>query len=519
MTSTAQFSLGIDLGTSELKALLLDEAGTVCGQAGQRLAISRPQPGWSEQNPADWWAAAQQVCAELRQRFPDHWRHVAVIGLSGQMHGAVVLDARNRVIRPAILWNDGRADAECRLIEAALPDAAHIAGSRPMAGLTAPKLLWLQRHEPDNFARIACVLSPKDYLRLCLNGERISDPSDGAGTLWLDVAARRWSADLVEASGLRLHQMPALLESPENSGALLPAVAAALGLPAGVPVAAGGGDNPVSALGIGAVQPGAAFVNLGTSAALVVATDAARAAPGAAIHAFCHALPGLWYQMGAMLSGASCLRWVTQLVGAADEAALLRRIDERRADDPGAWAAACADAPIFLPYLSGERTPHNDVNARGVFFGLSHDTDSALLCHAVLEGVCFGLKDAALAMQATGTELGVVSLVGGGARSPYWAGLLASVLGTPVQTLAGSELGGALGAARLGWLALGLPVAEVCTPAAVSARYEPDPALGATLAARQRQYRALYPALAPLFALRAQGAGVAADADSQLAPE
>ena len=516
MTSanSGRYALGIDLGTSELKALLLDVAGTVCGQAGQRLTISRPRPGWSEQNPADWWRAAQSVCAELRRRFPEIWRRVAVIGLSGQMHGAVVLDARNRVIRPAMLWNDGRADAECRLIEAALPDAAQIAGSRPMAGLTAPKLLWLQRHEPDHFARIDCVLSPKDYLRLCLNGERISDPSDGAGTLWLDVAARRWSADLVEASGLHLRQMPALLESPENSGEVLPTVAAALGLPAGVLVAAGGGDNPVSALGIGAVQPGAAFVNLGTSAALVVATDAARAAPEAAIHAFCHALPGLWYQMGAMLSGASCLRWVTQLVGAADEAALLRRIDERRADDPDAWAAACADAPIFLPYLSGERTPHNDVDARGVFFGLSHDTDSALLGHAVLEGVCFGLRDAALAMQATGTELGLVSLVGGGARSPYWAGLLASVLGTPVQTLAGSELGGALGAARLGWLALGRPVAEVCRPAVVSARYEPDPAHRASLDARHRLFRQLYPALASLFEASALARASTADAPS-----
>ncbi len=506
MTSDTRghFALGLDLGTSELKALLLDESGAVCGQAGQRLAISRPQPGWSEQNPADWWLAAQAVCAELRQRFPDLWKRVAVVGLSGQMHGAVALDARNRVIRPAILWNDGRADAECGLIEAALPGAAQIAGSRAMAGLTAPKLLWMRRHEPERFARIACVLSPKDYLRLCLNGERISDPSDGAGTLWLDVAARRWSADLVEASGLRLHQMPALLESPENSGRLLPEVAAALGLPAGVTVAAGGGDTPVSALGIGAVQPGSAFINLGTSANLVVATDAARAAPEAAIHAFCHALPGLWYQMGAMLSGASCLRWVTQLVGAADEATLLRRIEERRTADPEAWAAACAGAPIFLPYLSGERTPHNDVDARGVFFGLSHDTDGALLAHAVLEGVCFGLKDAALAMQGTGTDIGTVSLVGGGARSRYWAGLLASALGASVQTLAGSELGGALGAARLGWLALGRPVAEVCRPAAVSAHFDPDPALVATLAERHRHYRALYPALASLFAARAQ---------------
>jgi xylulokinase len=483
-------SLGIDLGTSELKAVLLDESGTVLAHAGVRLSISRPQAGWSEQDPEDWWQACLVGLHQLRQQQPGAYARVRCIGLSGQMHGAVLLDRDNHVLRPAILWDDSRALAQAQLLERAHPAFAGVTGSLPMAGLTAPKLLWLREHEPQLFSRISCVLSPKDYLRLRLTGERISDVSDAAGTLWLDVHKRDWFEPMLQATGLELHHMPRLVEGSAASADLSAAAASQLALQPPVLVAGGGGDNPVSAVGIGAIEAGQAFVTLGTSAAMVAITDHVAGNPASAVHSFCHALPQRWYTMGAMLAGASCLRWVTQLLGQVSEQALLQLVQEHLPLDQPLPAAT----PLFLPYLAGERTPHNDPLLRGGFMNLAYETTPAMFGYAVLEGVGFGLRDAMAAVQSAGAEVTTCSLVGGGARSDYWAQLLSNILDREICTLSGSELSACIGAAKLGFLAygcgrdlpgLGMPVKERFVPAAGQQEI---------LQERYRKFRGLFPA-------------------------
>jgi xylulokinase len=478
-------TLGIDLGTSELKLALLGEDGKLVATAGAPLQLSRPRPHWSEQHPHDWWNALVAAAAELRAAQPQAFAEVQAIGLSGQMHGAVLLDAANTVLRPAILWNDTRSAAECAELERRLPNLPQIAGNLAMPGFTAPKLLWVARHEPELFGRCAKVLLPKDWLRWRMTGAYFSDMSDAAGTLWMDVGARAWSPELLEAGGMTPSQMPALVEGSEAAGTLHAEAAAALGLRAGTPVAGGGGDNAASAVGIGAVEAGQGFLSLGTSGVLFVVTDRYRPNPASAVHAFCHALPGRWHQMSVMLSCANCLSWVTRLTGAANEGALLEKV------------AAIGDvdlerAPLFLPYLSGERTPHNDPHAQGAFFGLTHETDAARLGHAVIEGVAFGLADGLHALQAAGTSVRRLSLVGGGSRSALWAQLLADVLAVELVTTEGAEAGGAMGAARLAWLALGRDEREVCAPPKTRAAFVPRPERAATLAARHARFRALY---------------------------
>ncbi|MFT7723502.1 MAG: xylulokinase [Roseateles sp.] len=476
--------LGIDLGTSEVKLLLLDGAGRVAGTAGSPLALATPEPLWAEQQPADWWAAVEAAVARLRAAHPAAFAAVRGIGLSGQMHGAVLLDGGDAVLRPAILWNDGRSHAECAELEAAAPRLHAIAGNLAMPGFTAPKLLWLRKHEPGVFARVRTVLLPKDWLRLRLTGEKLSDPSDAAGTLWLDVARRDWSDELLAATGLTRAHMPRLAESGAPGGRLRPELAAAWGLGADVVVAGGAGDNAASALGIGATEPGDGFISLGTSGVLFVVTDRFAPNPASAVHAFCHALPARWHQMSVMLSAASCLRWFSRLVG-ADEGALLAEL--ARGDH-----AADARAPLFLPYLAGERTPHNDPFAPGVFHGLQAHTTRADCCYAVLEGVAFGLADGLAALRAAGTGVARLSLVGGGARSPYWAQLIADALDVEILLHGGGEAGGALGAARLGWLACGASVAQACPRPDIAARFAPDPERHARLAPRLARFRDLY---------------------------
>jgi xylulokinase len=482
-------SLGIDLGTSELKAILLDASGAVLAQAGARLKVTRRQPGWSEQHPEDWWQACLTALAALRENDPQAWARITCVGLSGQMHGAVLLDAENRVLYPAVLWDDSRAVAEADRLNRDFPDYAQMTGSLAMAGLTAPKLLWLQQNGADVFARIDCVLSPKDYLRWRMTGERVSDMSDAAGTLWLDVARRRWYEPMLHACGLTLKQMPALLEADQLSGRLHADAAQILGLPRGLPVAAGGGDNPVSAVGIGAVNAGDAFVTLGTSAAIVAITDHAAGNPPSAVHSFCHALPQRWYTMGAMLAGASCLRWATRLLGQPDEQTLLDRV---QAELPIGQPMALTH-PLFLPYLAGERTPHNDPNLRGGFMNLGHDSTPAQLGYAVLEGVGFGLLDAMNAALSAGASVNACALVGGGARSEYWAQLLANILDREVYTLHGSELSACIGAAKLGLMAIGERV-DVKAGLPVKARYRPDARVQPALWARYEKFRGLLPA-------------------------
>ncbi|STV98940.1 Xylulose kinase [Klebsiella pneumoniae] len=355
--------LGIDLGTSEVKALVIDENHEVIASHSAPLSIQRPHPHWSEQAPELWWEATEYLMATLREKCAQHWPAIKAIGLSGQMHGAVLLDAEGEAIRPAILWNDTRCAAECAELEAMAPELHQVAGNLAMPGFTAPKLLWVRRHEPQHFQRTATVLLPKDYLRYRMTGKKVSDMSDAAGTLWLDVAKRDWSDALLDKCGLSRSQMPTLVEGCEISATLDPQVAARWGLNASVVVAGGGGDNAVSAIGVGAVSPGDAFISLGTSGVLFVVTDAYRPAPQSAVHAFCHVLPNLWHQMSVMLSAASCLQWFCRLTGTT-EVALLAEIAELSEEDK-------ANAPFFLPYLSGERTPHNDPDARGIFWG--HD--------------------------------------------------------------------------------------------------------------------------------------------------
>ncbi|HEV6965464.1 MULTISPECIES: xylulokinase [Roseateles] len=482
--------LGIDLGTSEVKLLLLDGDGRIVGTAGSALTLSSPQPLWSEQNPVDWWRATGEAVSRLRAAHPAEFAAVRGIGLSGQMHGAVLLDDGDAVLRPAILWNDGRSHAECAELEAAAPRLHDIAGNLAMPGFTAPKLLWVRKHEPETFAQVRSVLLPKDWLRLQLTGDKVSDPSDAAGTLWLDVARRDWSDELLAACGLTRAHMPRLVEASQPSGVLKPELAKAWGLGPEVVVAGGAGDNAASAIGIGATRPGDGFISLGTSGVLFVVNDRYRPNPASAVHAFCHALPQRWHQMSVMLSAASCLRWFCQLVG-SDEATLLAELapDDSVVNDR---VDRTASAPIFLPYLAGERTPHNDPFAPGVFHGLRSATTRADCTYAVLEGVAFGLADGLDALRAAGTEVHQLSLVGGGARSAFWAGLIADTLGVDVAVHAGSEAGGALGAARLGFLAAGGSVDAVCTRPPVAALHCPDPARAARLAPRLARFRDLY---------------------------
>lgn len=475
-------SLGIDLGTSELKAILMDLDGTVLAHAGVRLSVSRRHSGWSEQDPLDWWQACLQALAQLRLH--EAFARVACIGLSGQMHGAVLLGADDRVLYPAILWDDSRAVAEAQQLGPAFAD---VTGSLPMAGLTAPKLLWLQQHEPEVFRAIDCVLSPKDYLRLRLSGERVSEMSDAAGTLWLDVARREWFAPMLRATGLAPEQMPRLVEGGAASACL---TAMDLGLSADVVIAGGGGDNPVAAVGIGAINAGDGFITLGTSAAIVAITDHAAGNPASAVHSFCHALPNRWYTMGAMLAGASCLRWVTRLTGTTDEQTLL---DQVQAQLPIEQPVPL-DTPLFLPYLAGERTPHNDPLLRGGFMGLGHDCTPAMLGYAVMEGVGFGLLDALRAVQLAGADVGACALVGGGARSEYWAQLLANILQRDIFTLHGSELSACIGAAKLGFLAIEVGEDLLVAGMSVKARFSPDASQRQVLERRYYKFQSLFDA-------------------------
>ncbi len=476
--------LGIDLGTSEVKALVIDENGDIVNSHSAPLTIQRPHPHWSEQSPQAWWEATDYLMSTLKEKCGQHWSAIKAIGLSGQMHGAVLLDAAEEVIRPAILWNDTRSALECAELEEIAPELHAIAGNLAMPGFTAPKLLWVRRHEPENFKRVETVLLPKDYLRLRMTGEKISDMSDSAGTLWLDVAKRDWSDSLLAKCGLSRSNMPALVEGCDVSATLTPDVAARWGLNPSVVVAGGGGDNAVSAIGVGAVNPGDAFISLGTSGVLFVVNEAYRPAPASAVHAFCHVLPDRWHQMSVMLSAASCLQWFCRLVGIT-ETVLLEEIAQLSDSER-------ANAPMFLPYLSGERTPHNDPNAKGIFHGLTHASNRATMGYAVLEGVSFGLADGLRVLQESGTHIQQCSLVGGGARSPLWAQLLADVLNMPVVTHKGGETGGALGAARLACLAAGKDPQTVCKKPEIYQTWLARSEQHASLMSRYKQFNALY---------------------------
>ncbi len=475
--------LGIDIGTSSVKTVLFDRDQRLVAQASEPLTVQRPRPGWSEQDPEAWWQAVlTTIDAVARQHSLAGLRG---IGLSGQMHGAVCLDHDDRVLRPAILWNDGRAMAECAAFEAACPRSREIAGNIAMPGFTAPKLLWLRAHEPDVFARIDTVLLPKDYVRFRLTGHHVSDMSDASGTLWLDVAARDWSDDLLEATGLTRAHMPRLVEGSAASGELLPDLAARWGIASPVVVAGGAGDNAAAACGVGVVTPGTAFVSLGTSGVLFVSNAAFSPNTEGAVHAFAHAIPDTWHQMGVILSASDSLEWLSRITG------------RKPAELGAAVRLEGGPSPVtFLPYLSGERTPHNDAGARGAFVGLAQATDLADLAQAVMEGVAYAFADCQRVLAEAGTDFSAALAVGGGARSETWLRIIASVLDRPLEIAADSDVGAALGAARLAISAAeGADPAEICAAPTILRSVMPDPALVPRYREGYARYRALYPAL------------------------
>ena len=482
MDEAGAMYIGIDIGTSSVKAVLIDADQQPHGSASEPLGISRPRPGFSEQDPLAWWEATLRALSALAAGRPREMAAVAGIGLSGQQHGAVLLDADDAVLRPAILWNDTRSHLECDEIEAALPAMRDIIGNILMPGFTAPKLRWVSKHEPEIFARVRRVLLPKDYVRLRLTGEAVSDMSDASGTGWLDVGWRDWSDAALSATGLDRARMPRLVEGSAVSGQLHPELAARFGIEGRVAVAGGGGDNAASACGIGAVTPGSAFVSLGTSGVLFASTE--RFAPNtrSAVHAFCHAVPQTWHQMGVILSATDSLEWLARLLR-GDAASLVAALGER------------VDAPspvLFAPYLAGERTPHNLAGLRGGFAGLGHEADAASLTQAVLEGVAFAFRDCRDALAQAGTRIERAWAVGGGARSRLWLRIVASVLRTPLDLPTGAENGGAFGAARLALCAAtGADPSQVCTPPAIAETIEPDPALADAYDHAFARYRSL----------------------------
>jgi xylulokinase len=473
--------LGLDIGTSGVKAVVLTRGGRVAAQASAPITTARPHPLWSEQDPDDWVTACDTAVTALS---PGLRRRVEAIGLAGQMHGATLLGADDRPLRPAILWNDGRSFAQCATLEAGAPGSQQITGNGAMPGFTAPKLLWVRDHEPAVFAATHSVLLPKDYVRLALTGDKASDMSDAAGTLWLNVGARSWSPTMLAATGLDMAQMPRLHEGSDITGKLRQDVAQRWGM-ARVPVAAGAGDNAAGALGVGVTKAGQGMLSLGTSGVIFVATSQFRPNPARAIHAFCHALPCLWHQMTVHLSAASCIDWAAALcrVNGAGEFHALAQTAE-----PG--------PELFLPYLSGERTPHNDPHVRGAFFGMSHETGTAELAAAVLEGVAFAHAQGLAALREAGTQIDALTVIGGGSRSLHWGRILASVLNVRLDYCEGGDVGPGLGAAHLAQIAVtGRPPAEVCRRPAIHTTIAPDPLLAERLAPKAERHARAYAAL------------------------
>lgn len=454
--------VGIDVGTSGVKALAISPTGEILARAERNYPLSTPRPGWAEQDPEDWWAATQGALADLDVK-------PASIGWSGQMHGLVVLDERGDAIRPAILWNDQRTAAECAEIEerVGLERLVALTGNRALTGFTAPKLLWLRNHEPESFARIRRVLLPKDYVRYRLTGEQAIDCADASGTLLFDVAHRRWSEEVLDALELPGEWLPPAHESTEIGGA---------------------GDQAAGALGVGVAGQGPLSVVLGTSGVVFAALDAYRPEPGARLHTFCHAVPGTWHAMGVMLSAAGSLQWLRTALGGAPYDELLREAAD--------WGPG-TEGLLFQPYLQGERTPHADPDARGAFMGLSLRHDRGALVRAVLEGVAYGLRDSLELLRDVGVEATSARLSGGGARGELWPRIVASALGLPLERTEAEE-GAAFGAALLGAVREGVFAdahEAVAACVRIRDRVEPDPAWQAAYEQGHARYRLLYPIL------------------------
>ncbi len=476
--------LGLDLGTSGLRALLVDQGGGVIGSAARDYTVSHPQPGWSEQDPAQWTDALHACVAALRRAHPE-FGDLGGIGVSGHMHGATLVDDSGRVLRPCILWNDSRATREAAHLDA-LPEVREISGNIVFPGFTAPKLLWVERHEPEVFAQIHKVLLPAAYLNFYLTGQHVADMSDSAGTAWFDLRRRDWSDALLDAGHMSRDQMPALVEGCEKAGALRADLARQWGLKRPVTIAGGAGDNAAAACGAGVVRAGQGSVSLGTSGVFLAARDGCAPAPETAVHTFCHAVPDRWYQMGVMLAAADSLTWFSRITGASAPA-LTSELGEAL-QPPG---------PLrFLPYLAGERTPHNDSGMRGAFTGIGAGTSRQDMTRAILEGVCYGLRDAQLALRQGGADPDRIIALGGGSNSDYWLRLLATVLELPVARPRDGDFGAALGAARLAILAdTQANPDDILVAAEIGEIFEPDPALTPRFHAEHARFKASYPAI------------------------
>lgn len=472
--------IGLDLGTSGLKGILIDDNQQVLAEATAPLSVQRPHDGHSEQLPADWISAAEAVMDQLAAHGISN---VRAIGLSGHMHGATLLDKSDEVLRPCILWNDTRSHAEAAAMDAN-PIFRAQSGNIVFPGFTAPKLAWVRRHEPKIWDKIAKVLLPKDYLRLWLTGVHVAEMSDAAGTSWLDTGARDWSDELLAATGLTRDQMPSLVEGSAVSGHMRGTLAARWGLPPGVVIAGGGGDNAASGVGVGVVRAGEAFVSLGTSGVLFAANAGYQPDPATAVHTFCHALPNTWHQMGVILAATDALNWYAGLVG-ADAASLTGELG----------ALQAPSKTTFLPYLGGERTPLNSASIRGAFTGLEHATDRAAGTRAVLEGVTFAIRDCAGALAATGTRIENLLAVGGGSRSDYWLCAIATALNCPISLPVSGDFGGAFGAARLAIMAATGAGAEIATLPKIARQILPDPALTDAFDTGHARYRAAQSAI------------------------
>ncbi len=481
--------LGFDLGTSGLRGLLVAADDTLIASHEVSYPGEHPHSGWSEQDPAHWTAACSDVVAALRAEAPEAWANVAGIGVSGHMHGAVLLDSNGDVIRPCILWNDTRSHVEAANLDATA-QVRELSGNIVFPGFTAPKLMWVAQHEPDHFARVAKVVLPAAYLNFWLTGDHVADMSDSAGTSWLDVGARGWSNALLDAGGMRADQMPRLVEGSQSAGPLRPELANDWGLAPTVQIAGGAGDNAAAACGAGVLKEGQGFVSLGTSGVLLAARDSYAPNPASAVHTFCHAVPDRWYQMGVILAATDCLNWLSSVTGKTP-AELTAEFGDTLTG-PGTLK--------FMPYLSGERTPHNDSQIRGSFIGLDVSTTTVDMTRAVLEGVAFALRDSLEALKTTGVELTDVLALGGGTNSRLWVEMVATVLNLSLILPKSGDFGAALGAARLAKCAVtGVDPETVMTTPEAAETINPNAEFVAAYDAAYSDYTRLYPAMKALL--------------------
>lgn len=497
--------LGIDLGTTGAKVGVLDREGRVLGSAFAAYETATPRPGWAEQEPHDWWDACSLATRRALDGSGVEPSRVAGVGVSGQMHGSVFLDSRREVVRPCILWCDQRTASQCRRITE-LVGTDRLSGwvaNPALAGFTAPKVLWLSDNEPENYSRVSTLLLPKDYINMRLTGSISTEVSDASGTLLFDVARREWSREMIETLGVPEGWLPKVLESGEVVGKVTREASEATGLAAGTPVAAGGADNACGAIGMGVIAPGSVAVSIGSSGTVLAPVDRPLVDPAMRLHSFCHAVPGTWYIMGVMLSAGLSLRWFATELGEPERAiAAERGIDPYELlEGTAAEAPPGSDGLVFLPYLTGERTPHADPDARGVLFGLDLTKKRAHVVRSIMEGVVFGLADSIAILRELGVPLHSVIAGGGGSRSSLWRQIQADVFGIPLRS-AGEIDSAMLGAALLGGEAAGLfESARIAVERAVSPGEEtpPDPSTGEAYRRSYRRYRALYPALRELF--------------------